>query len=77
MTGATDLTEIAETDVDYFACHVSDAKHPSLQAVRGNTPLVTWTVTDEATCAALSSATDSQIFEGFDPTLAKRHILHK
>jgi glycerophosphoryl diester phosphodiesterase len=75
MSGATNLTDIAAGPVDYFACHVSDAHHPSLQAVRQETPLVTWTVKDEDTCEALASITDSQIFEGFDPALAKRHIL--
>lgn len=77
MTGAENLTDIAGGPVDYFACHVSDAHHPSLQAVRQATPLVTWTVKDVAACEALASVTDSQIFEGFDPALAKRHILHK
>jgi len=77
MTGESDLTSIAETDVDYFACHVSDATHPSLQSGRQDTPLVTWTVKDAARCAELASVTDSQIFEGFDPALAKRHILNR
>ena len=76
MTGHTDLPAIAQTDVDYFACHTSDADHASLQAVRAKTPLVTWTVTDAETCRALAPLTDSQIFEGFDPELAKRHILN-
>jgi len=77
MSGATDLTCIAETHVDYFACHVTDATHVSLQTVRERTPLLAWTVKDAATCAGLSSFTDSQIFEGFDPALAKRHILNR
>ena len=50
MTGHDDLPAIAQTEVDYFACHTSDAGHASLQAVRTKTPLVTWTVTDEETC---------------------------
>ncbi|GAB5455027.1 MAG: glycerophosphodiester phosphodiesterase [Henriciella sp.] len=70
-----DRTETARVPVDYFACHTSDAKDPSLQAVRGDQPLITWTVKDAATCEDLSSFTDSQIFEGFEPALAKRHIL--
>lgn len=76
MSGAEDLTDIAPGPVDYFACHVSDARHPSLQNVRADVPLITWTVKDVSTCAALAPVTDSQIFEGFDPSLAKRHILH-
>ena len=76
MTGHTDLPAIAQTEVDYFACHTSDAGHASLQTVRAKTPLVTWTVTDPETCNALAPLTDSQIFEGFDPELAKRHILN-
>lgn len=71
-----DLTHTARVPVDYFACHTSDAKDPSLQAVRGDQPLITWTVKDAATCEDLSSFTDSQIFEGFEPALAKRHILN-
>lgn len=77
MTGAKDLTAIADTKVDFFACHVSDAAHASLQIGRDHTPIVSWTVKDEDTCLALAPFTDSQIFEGFDPALAKRHILHK
>lgn len=76
MTHAPNPTNIAPGPVDYFACHVSDAGHASLQAARTHTPLVTWTVKDEETCAALASITDSQIFEAFDPALAKRHILN-
>ena len=71
-----DLAQTARVPVDYFACHTSDAKNLSLQAVRGDQPLITWTVKDAATCEDLSSFTDSQIFEGFDPELAKRHILN-
>lgn len=77
MTHAPNLTDIAPGPVDYFACHVTDAAHASLQAARKHTPLVTWTVKDADTCAALAPITDSQIFEAFDPELAKRHILHK
>ncbi len=76
MSGAEDPTDIAPGPVDYFACHVSDARHPILQKARQETPLITWTVKEAAMCAALASVTDSQIFEGFDPSLAKRHILH-
>ncbi len=76
-TGKSDLAATPKTTVDYFACHVSDASNASLQAARTNRPLVTWTVKDEATCEALSPFTDSQIFEGFDPMLAKRHILNR
>lgn len=76
MSGADDLTAIAPGPVDYFACHVDDADHPSLKTAREKTPLVTWTVKDADTCATLAPLTDSQIFEGFDPALAKRHILN-
>lgn len=76
MSGVDDLTAIAPGPVDYFACHVDDAEHPSLKTAREKTPLVTWTVKDADTCATLAPFTDSQIFEGFDPALAKRHILN-
>lgn len=76
MSGAADLTSIAPGPVDYFACHVDDADHASLRAARQRTPLLAWTVNTEASCAALAPLTDSQIFEGFDPALAKRHILN-
>ncbi len=76
MTQAPNLTDIAPGPVDYFACHVSDAAHASLQTARQHTPLLTWTVKNAETCAALAPLTDSQIFEGFDPALAKRHILN-
>ncbi|MCR9269663.1 MAG: hypothetical protein NXH72_06735 [Hyphomonadaceae bacterium] len=72
-----DLTRIAKSKVDYFACHTDDAANPSLQAARSNQPLVTWTVKSEAQCRDLSGVTDSQIFEGFDPGLAKRLILNR
>ena len=76
MTGETDLTSIAAVAVDYFACHTSDAGNESLQAVRAGTPLITWTVKSAEECATLAPITDSQIFEGFDSALAKRHILN-
>lgn len=76
-SGATDLARTPVVTVDYLACHISDASNGSLQAARAAQPLVTWTVKDEATCEALASLTDSQIFEGFDPMLAKRHILNR
>lgn len=75
MSGAEDLTEIAPPGIDYHACHVSDADHPSLQKARDKLPLISWTVTDEETCQRLAPFTDSQIFEAFDPMVAKRHIL--
>lgn len=77
ITGESNLVETALAPVDYFACHVSDASNATLQHARQSRNLIAWTVKDEATCAVLSSITDSQIFEGFDPTLAKRHILHR
>ena len=70
------LADTPSVIVDYLACHTGDAKNPSLQTARGVTPLITWTVKDAATYEDLSSFTDSQIFEGFDPALAKRHILN-
>ena len=76
LSRAEDLASTPLVDVDYLACHVSDAENASLQAARLTCPLVTWTVTDLDTCAALAPHTDSQIFEAFDPTLAKRHIVN-
>ena len=76
ISGETNLAESPKTKVDYLACHTSDAGNATLQFARRDMPLITWTVKDAATCEALSSITDSQIFEGFDPALAKRHILN-
>lgn len=76
-TGAQDPATTSAVPVDYLACHISDAHHPSLQTARSDLPLITWTVRSEAECLDLISVTDSQIFEGFDPTLAKRHILNR
>ena len=76
MSGDTNLADTPNTRVDYLACHTSDASNATLQFARKDLPLITWTVKDAATCEALSSITDSQIFEGFDPALAKRHILN-
>ena len=70
------LAETPRVPVDYLACHISDAKNLSLQAARCALPLITWTVRDAAMCEDLTEFTDSQIFEGFDPALAKRHILN-
>ena len=76
QSGAVNLAATPIQPVDYFACHTSDAENAALQAARGECPLVTWTVTNSETCATLASYTDSQIFEGFDPAFAKRHILN-
>ncbi len=76
ISGETNLAETPTVAVDYLACHISDADNATLQFARREIPLITWTVKDEATCEALSAITDSQIFEGFDPALAKRHILN-
>lgn len=76
-TGEIDLAATSSVTVDYHACHVSDASNVSLQAARATCPLVTWTVKDADMCEALGPVTDSQIFEGFDPALANRHILNK
>lgn len=70
------LAETPRIHVDYLACHSSDAKDSSLQAARKTRPLITWTVKDAGTCDELVSFTDSQIFECFDPALAKRLILN-
>lgn len=70
------LAETPSVPVDYLACHTSDAKDASLQAARGALPLITWTVKDLPTCEDLAAVTDGQIFEGFDPALAKQYILH-
>lgn len=74
MSGAEDLTKIAPPGIDYYACHIDDADHSSLQQARPDLPLIAWTVKDEETCARLVPLTDSQIFEAFDPAVAKRHI---
>ena len=77
MSGETDLASTPTTTVDYLACHVTDADNASLQDRRASgLPLLAWTVKDETMCAALSAVTDSQIFEGYDPVLAKRLILN-
>ena len=76
VSGESNLADTATVPVDYFACHVTDASNATLQHARNRRKLIAWTVKDEATCAALAPITDSQIFEGFDPALAKRHILN-
>lgn len=76
-TGHADLTATPTVAVDYLACHVNDAHNKTLQSARQILPLITWTVRSETDCLSLSHLTDSQIFEGFDPALAKRHILNK
>ncbi len=77
MTGETNLASLVPQEADYMACHISDAANATLQQARQTRPLVTWTVKDATTCEALLESTDSQIFEGFDPALAKRHILNR
>ena len=76
-TGDDTPVNTAIVAVDYLACHTSDAANAALQDARARMPLIVWTVRSEQDCAALSSLTDSQIFEGFDPALAKRHILNR
>ena len=76
-TGHSNLAETPTVSVDYLACHVSDAQNKTLQIARATLPLITWTVRSEAECLSLLKLTDSQIFEGFDPALAKRHILNR
>jgi len=63
--------------VDYIAPHISDAQNEELQALRATYPLITWTVRETAMCNALVPFTDSQIFEAFDPALAKSNITRK
>lgn len=74
--GATtkNLAKTPTVPVAYLACHTSDAKDASFQAARSALPLITWTVKNSAMCEDLAAFTDSQIFEGFDPTLAKQNI---
>ncbi|MEM9572276.1 MAG: glycerophosphodiester phosphodiesterase family protein [Pseudomonadota bacterium] len=76
QSGATDLAATPIVSVDYLACHTSDAENVTLQAARAQMPLVTWTVIDVEASERLAPFTDSQIFEAFDPALAKRHILN-
>lgn len=76
-SGEANLAATPIVPVDYLACHVSDAENASLQEARNHLPLVTWTVTDAETSAALAAVTDGQIFEGFDPGLVKRHIVNR
>lgn len=77
VSGDPDLSQEAIKDVDYIACHISDAKSVALQTVRKHRPLIVWTVRDSKTCNDLAAFTDAQIFEGFDPSLAKRHIVNR
>lgn len=77
VSGESNLADTATVPVDYYACHVTDAENATLQHARKRRKLITWTVKDVDTCAALAPITDSQIFEGFDPALAKRHILNR
>ena len=77
LSGQSDLAATPTAHVDYLACHTADAENASLQAARSSLPLICWTTKNAAECAALASLTDSQIFEGFDPALAKQHILNR
>lgn len=70
------LAATPKVTVDYLACHTGDAGNTALQETRETMPLITWTVKTEEACKTLAPLTDSQIFEGFDPALAKRHILN-
>lgn len=76
-TGQANLAETPTVQVDYLACHVTDAHDETLQAARETLPLITWTVRSEAESLALQDVTDAQIFEGFNPALAKRHISNR
>ena len=75
--GTKELAATPTVTVDYLACHIRDAHDQSLQAGRHQRPLITWTVRTAGDCAILAGVTDSQIFEGFDPDLAKRTILNR
>lgn len=77
VSGESNLADTASVPVDYYACHVTDAENATLQHARKRRKLIAWTVKDVDTCVALAPITDSQIFEGFDPALAKRHILNR
>lgn len=70
------LAATPKVSVDYLACHTGDAQNASLQEARTTLPLITWTVKSAEACETLASLTESQIFEGFDPALAKRHIFN-
>ena len=72
-----ELDALIANDADYLACHYKDARAPKLQAARAERPLIVWTVRTEDHCRDLADVTDAQIFEGFDPALAKRLILHR
>lgn len=74
---STPLAATPTVAVDYLACHVGDANEQSLQAARQHRPLITWTVRSADNCGTLAALTDSQIFEGFDPDLAKTTILNR
>ena len=76
LTG-DELDALIANDADYLACHYKDARAPKLQAARAERPLIVWTVRTEDHCRDLADVTDAQIFEGFDPDLAKRLILHR
>lgn len=73
----TDVEHILNhQSIDYIACHWSDAE--TLQSIRHKSalPLITWTVRDAAQCLDLADLVDAQIFEGFDPKVAKSLLPH-
>ena len=72
---AASIARYEASHADYLACHFTDASHALVQSARTSRPAVIWTVTEAELCQNLSHLVDSQIFEGFDPALAKQLIL--
>jgi len=70
-----DLDLALKGPADYIACHAPDTGRSELQQARQSKPLIAWTVKNAEVCKTLAPLTDSQIFENFDPDLAKSLIL--
>lgn len=67
---------LAHKGIDYAACHWSDVEALQIIREQANLPLITWTVRDPKQCLELPAYVDAQIFEGFDPALAKSTLTH-
>lgn len=65
------LNAITTSHADYIACHTSDADQVAAQGQALGLPTIVWTTRDAETCARLNPIVAAQIFEGFDPELAK------
>lgn len=65
------LNAITTSHADYIACHTNDADRVAAQGQALGLPTIVWTTRDAETCVRLKSIVSAQIFEGFDPELAK------